>query len=132
MSSKRPSFKLYVKDFVAATGHMSCAERGAYITLLCTAWVSEPEATLPDDAEKLRRIAGADRDEWERIKANVLEKFEANERFPGRLMNKRLRETFEDAEEYADTMKERAKKGAAARWKKTAATAAGVREPDEE
>lgn len=133
----RPSFQLYVKDFLSSTAGMSCAEVGAYIRLLCSAWDSTPEATIPADSEKVRRIAGADPEEWEQISTAVLEKWGENNRFPGRLMNKRLRETFEEVDEYSGKLKatasERGKKGAAARWgkKPLEVNMDAVREEDE-
>jgi uncharacterized protein YdaU (DUF1376 family) len=116
---------------------MSCAEVGAYIRLLCSAWDSTPEATIPADSEKVRRIAGADPAEWEQISTAVLEKWGENKRFPGRLMNKRLRETFEEVDEYSGKLKatasERGRKGAAARWgtKPPDVNMQAVREEDE-
>lgn len=137
MKTNLPYFMLYTKDFISATSHMSPAEVGAYLRLLCAAWVAEPCATVPDDDEKLRRTAGADKEEWAQIKANVLEKFERDARFEGRLMNKRLRLTFEEFEEHREIQSRRGKKGAAKRWDKHEAgidpsIAQAVREQDEE
>jgi len=134
MSRKLPYFSFYTKDFVAATAGMSCAEVGAYIRLLAFAWGAEPEGTIPDNAdEQLRRIAGADKDEWHQIKGAVLAKFEKDERFEGRLMNKRLRITFEEVEEHKEKQSVRGRKGAAKRWNKhDTSIAQAVREQDEE
>jgi uncharacterized protein YdaU (DUF1376 family) len=108
---------------------MSLAEVGAYTRLLCLAWDQEPCATLPDDEEKIRRMAGADKDEWKTIREAVMDKFPKSEQFKGRRINKRLREQFDEVEEYAEKMSERGKKGASKRWAKTNP---GVAEPDEE
>ncbi len=114
--SNRPTFQFYVKDFTSGTADMSPAEVGCYIRLLCKAWDSNPCATIPDDDDKIRRITGADKEDWEKMRSTVMEKFEEDERFPGRLVNKRLRLTHEEADEHKEKMVERAKKGAAKRW----------------
>jgi uncharacterized protein YdaU (DUF1376 family) len=125
----RPTFQLYVKDFVAGTSMMSLAELGAYTRLLCLAWDQEPCATLPDDEEKIRRMAAADKDEWKDIREAVIAKFPKSDQFKGRRINKRLREQFDEVEEYADKMSKRGKKGADKRWHPTDP---GVKEEDEE
>jgi len=123
----RPSVQWYVKDFIMGTSMMSLAELGAYTRLLFLAWDQEPCATLPDDEEKIRRMANADKDEWKQIREAVMEKFPKSSQFKGRRINNRLREQFDEVEEYADKMSERGKKGAAKRW----GTAPGVKEEDE-
>jgi uncharacterized protein YdaU (DUF1376 family) len=130
--SKRPAFQFYAKDFLAGTAHMSCAEVGAYIRLLSHAWDSDPCGTIPVEEEQQRRLAGADIDEWQLIKKNVLAKFQEDERFKNRLVNLRLRITHEDADEHKDNMVNRAKKGAAARWQKKQHENPAVEEMDEE
>ncbi len=130
--SKRPAFQFYAKDFLAGTAHMSCAEAGAYIRLLAHAWDSNPCGTIPTDEGQQRRLAGADKDEWHQIRNIVLQKFEADERWEGRLVNRRLRITHEDAEEHKENMVSRAKKGAAARWQKKQERDPAIGEMDEE
>lgn len=137
----RPSFQFYVKDFVAGTSMMSLDELGAYIRLLCLAWDQEPCGTLPDDEEKIRRMASADKEQWSTIRAAVMEKFPASEQFDGRRINKRLREQFDEVEDFVQrtqkgqkkiptaTRSAAGKKGAAARW--GTSTNPGVREPDD-
>lgn len=121
MSEKKyPAYQHYAKDFLAGTADMSCAERGAYITLLDQAWDQSPVATLPMDDEKLRRMAGADKDEWQQIKLAVLPKFIKSEVFPGRYLNQRLRAYYEELLEHHEERSEKGKKGAAARWNKNA------------
>jgi uncharacterized protein YdaU (DUF1376 family) len=115
--AKYPAYQHYAKDFLAGTADMSCAERGAYITLLDQAWDQSPVATLPDSDEKLRRFAGADPDEWLKVKTSVLAKFTKDDRFPGRIVNDRLRAYYEELREHHEEMSERGKKGAAARHK---------------
>lgn len=123
MSEKKyPAYQHYAKDFLAGTADMSCAEVGAYIRLLDQAWDSSPVATLPMEDEKLRRLAGADKEEWVQIKTSVLAKFIKSEVFEGRYLNQRMRAYFEELQEHHDklseTASERGKKGAAKRWGK--------------
>ena len=117
MSYKPPAYQHYAKDFLAGTADMSCAEAGAYIRLLDHAWDGNPICTLPDNDDKLRRMAGADKDEWETIKLAVLPKFRKIEvdGYGARLVNDRLNEYFKELIEHHEAMSERGKKGAAAR-----------------
>jgi uncharacterized protein YdaU (DUF1376 family) len=117
-NNKPPAYQHYAKDFIAGTSDMSCAEVGAYIRLLDHAWDSDPIATLPDDDTKLRRLSGADPEEWAAIKKAVLLKFEKVDDLPGRLVNRRLRVLYEEREEFVQKASERGRKGAAARWAK--------------
>ena len=73
-SSKAPAFQFYARDWLAdgAVLAMSCAARGAYINLLAACWL---EGSLPSDPVALRRIAGADSDEWKEISDAVLARF---------------------------------------------------------
>jgi hypothetical protein len=83
---KPPAFQFYVKDYLSgAARRMTLPALGAYLNLLCTAWDSDPIATLPDDPEKLRRFAGASAEEWLPIKDEVMENFVAFEGDPNRL-----------------------------------------------
>lgn len=116
--TKYPAYQHYAKDFLSGTADMTCAEVGAYIRVLDQAWDSDPVGTLPDDDAKLRRLAGADPDEWKSIKTAVLAKFYKDDKFPGRLVNKRLRAYYIELEEHHEERTERAKRGAAARWGK--------------
>lgn len=111
---KYPAYQHYAKDFLAGTADMSIAERGAYITLLDQAWDQSPVATLPDDDTKLRRFAGADPEEWKVVRTAVLAKFNKDEKFPGRIVNLRLREYYLELREYHESKVEAAKK----RWEK--------------
>ena len=95
---------------------MSLTALGAYTNLLCVAWDSTPIATLPNDSEQLRRLAGATGPEWDSISAEVLVNFESNPDNPNRLVNKRLYEQWSELNSHTKTMVERAKKGAAKRW----------------
>ena len=99
---------LYVNDFIASTMVMSAAERGAYISLLCHAWIDDG---LTSDKAKLARLAGCDR-----IDLKVaLERFYLDE--SGRYRHKRMEEVREEVMEKRNKLTKAGKKGAEARWK---------------
>jgi uncharacterized protein YdaU (DUF1376 family) len=75
-----------VKDWIAATMHWPCAERGAYISFLAFQWVNH---FLPAEDVQLARIAGIELREFERIWSSVGQKFDSDERG---LFNIRLEE----------------------------------------
>ena len=56
--SRRPSFQFYPGDWLSSLSisTFSAAEVGAYIQLLCHAWLSE-DCGLPDDEQVLAQIS---------------------------------------------------------------------------
>jgi len=108
MKDKLFKMPLYVNDFIASTMVMSAAERGAYISLLCHAWIDDG---LTSDKAKLARLAGCDRIE---LKA-ALERFYLDE--AGRYRHKRMEEVREEVMENRKKLTKAGKKGAEARWK---------------
>lgn len=97
-----PMMPFMVKDWIAATLHMPCAERGAYISFLAFQWVNK---YLPAEDVQLARIAGIDILDFERIWATVGQKFDADERG---LFNIRL----EEHRKHALTLRAAHKRGA--------------------
>lgn len=71
-----PSFQFYPRDFLAdsAVRAMTLEARGAYISLLCTAWESDEPGVLPDDDEFLANVSDA-RDRWPALRAQVARAF---------------------------------------------------------
>jgi uncharacterized protein YdaU (DUF1376 family) len=110
-NQKPPAFQLYTKDFLASesVSLMTDQERGWYIFLLCHAWNSEPVGTLPNNLEKLRRLAGCDDQQaWDTQNTNVLCTFvEQGER----IVNNRLVEQFAGMEERRHFRSQNGKKG---------------------
>jgi uncharacterized protein YdaU (DUF1376 family) len=72
--SDYPYMNFWVKDWIAKTQHLTAAERGAYMSLLCIAWLL-PGCRLPNDNTKLFRWSGVGRPHWPRVKQAVLEGF---------------------------------------------------------
>jgi uncharacterized protein YdaU (DUF1376 family) len=62
MRHKAPAFQLYAGEWLSerAISLMTPAEEGAYIRLLCYAWL-EPDCALPDDDEVLAKISRLNR-----------------------------------------------------------------------
>ena len=106
-SRRPPAFQFYAKDWLSspAVRSMSLAAVGAYINLLATAWDSDPVASLPNDENRLWRLAGAvDRAEWDEISAEVMSNFEPEGK---RLVNRRLQEVFENMLRHSDAQRDR-------------------------
>jgi uncharacterized protein YdaU (DUF1376 family) len=81
----------FPRDYLAATRHMSLAERGVYTDLLWLQWENGP---LPDDAERLANMVGCQLAEFERLWQVVGRKFERTEQG---LLNRRLELHREEA-----------------------------------
>jgi uncharacterized protein YdaU (DUF1376 family) len=56
-------------DYWRDTGHLNAAEHGAYLNLLGAYWVSA--APLPDDDQRLCRMAKTTRAEWRKLRGTV-------------------------------------------------------------
>lgn len=97
MSAKPPFFPFYPKDFTGDELVMAmCTEGvGAYIRLLCAAWVASPPATIPDNDTVLARIAGLTPSRWSELKAEVLAPWSASK--DGRYTQERLAREYRKA-----------------------------------
>ena len=72
-----PYMPLYIGDYLADTGHLSAVEHGAYLLLLMHYWQrGEP---LPNDDERLRRIARVDHRVWSKVRRSVADFFDIDE-----------------------------------------------------
>lgn len=114
MASKPPYFPLYVKDFAADSKVelMSTEEVGAYILLLCKAWLEEPAGSLPANDKVLARWARLDLARWLDVKSAVLSPFFVGT--DGRWYQKRM---LKEVEKLHKISRSRAK-AADARWAK--------------
>ena len=81
---KAPSFQFYPRDFISdpAVMAMTLAERGAYITLICAAWLGEDPGVLSADDAILARLTQASPAEWRRVRPGVARAFDTESR-PG-------------------------------------------------
>lgn len=68
----RPWMPLYVADYLADTGHLTGAEHGAYLLLIMHYWAN---AGLPDDDDRLARIARMTDKQWVKSKPIIAEFF---------------------------------------------------------
>ncbi len=89
MATKSPAFQFYPDSWLSSLDItlMTPAEEGAYIRLLCHAWLS-PDCGLPTDSNALRtlsRLGSA----WSKSEALIKSKFREQD---GRLFNDRLLE----------------------------------------
>ena len=84
---KSPAFQFYPDSWLSSMtiALMTPAEEGAFIRLLCNAWL-QPDCGLPDDDNALAELSRL-RKAWPRSAALIRSKFEARE---GRLFNLRL------------------------------------------
>lgn len=69
---KRPWMPLYVADYLADTAHLTAAESGAYLHLIMHYWQT---GALPQESQKLARIAKMTDKEWAKSKATIAEFF---------------------------------------------------------
>ncbi len=84
--SDLPMMPFFVKDWMAATVHWACAERGAYISLLAFQWAN---GFVPADSAELARIAGVADADFDRVWSKIGAKFDGDEKG---LFNNRLEE----------------------------------------
>lgn len=106
----RPYFKLYPKHLLADedTQIMDATEFGAYVLLLCIAWHSEPPCTIPNDEERLSRLARLSPDEWADRRAIILAPWTEN---GDRFVQKRLLREFQEMEKAHATRSESGRLG---------------------
>lgn len=107
---KPPAFLFYAADFLTDTMAWSAEEVGAYLRLLCHAWINR---SVPDDLRRMAAICGVESESFERLWHEVLSsKFHKT---TYGLVNPRM----EKERAALGSRKERAEKAAAQRWQKT-------------
>jgi uncharacterized protein YdaU (DUF1376 family) len=70
--SSRPWMPFYVADYLSDTGHLNCAEHGAYLLLIFHYW---RRGSLPKEDERLASIASASLEQWLSMKPTISEFF---------------------------------------------------------
>lgn len=90
MPGKPPYFPLYPKDLLGddKVALMSTVAFGAYMRLLCIAWLQDDIGTLPNNDEALAQWAGLSSKAWRQVKDKVLAPFIAAP--DGRLYQRRM------------------------------------------
>lgn len=114
---KKPFFPFYPGDFLAAIGHWTNEEVGAYIRLLCFEWVN---GSIPEDHPRIGRIIGVHPDDFPELWAVVGPKFKPTGN--GGLVNVRLEVVRSEVEEISAKRSEAGKLGNALRWQKVSQT----------
>lgn len=114
--STHPYIPLYVDDYDAATAHLTVEEDGAYSRLLRLCWRT-PGCSLPNDHAWIARKIRLSAEDYERIAKPVIEEFFSLSR--GRLIQKRLRDEYEDISRKKSARKNAGKKGGDAKARKT-------------
>ena len=115
MRGKAPSFPFYPDVWLSATdiSLMTPAEEGAFIRLLCIAWL-EPDCGLPDDDKILAKLSRLNRS-WNRVSGRkLLSKFRSEN---GRLYNDRLLEEWRKRLEWKEKSSQGGRKSAQAKRK---------------
>jgi uncharacterized protein YdaU (DUF1376 family) len=114
-----PSFQLYVRDWLTgqATTRMTAEQKGAFIDLLCHAWPARPPCTLPNDDVVLARLSGLGA-RWKKVGGLVRAQFSVGT--DGLLRNRKQQEIYRELLEFRARKSELGRKGATARWRRTA------------
>lgn len=81
-----PMMPFFIKDWIAATVHLTDAERGAYVSLLAFQWVN---GKVPPDVSQLARIMGTPDEEFQKRWSSLASKFDGDAQG---LFNSRLEE----------------------------------------
>lgn len=107
---KRPSFQFYPADWLSDNNVMAmdATERGAYIHLLSTMWLTK-DCSLDNNEEKLARIAQVDKV----VIRSILHCFKV---VNNRLYHERLNREIDKQNTYKKACSEAGKKGMKSRW----------------
>lgn len=112
-ADKLPHFPCYPSDLLASCSAMSAAEFGAYFRLLCHCWMSGGLPAKRDD--ELRRMAGAERDEWPALWEAIAPRFTLAD---GRYTQRRMEAERAKAVALVERRRAGGKLTAAKRWAK--------------
>lgn len=110
---KPPAFQFYPDSWLSSTdiSLMTPAEEGAYIRLLCHAWLQD-DCGIPDDDDALAVLSRLGR-AWKKSAPKIRAKFDARD---GRLFNDRLARERVKQEEHRKAQSDSGKRGAEIRW----------------
>lgn len=102
---------IYWGDYLRDTAHLSAAEHGAYLLLIGHYWTSG--IAIPDDDDKLRRIARMERPEWKKARATLAAFFKVQD---GYWYHGRIELELIGWQAKKDRNKQRASTAASKRW----------------
>lgn len=110
-----PWFKVYAAETLSDERFQGWTvdERGAWFTLLLTAW---REGSIPGDMASLARLLHVDASAMRSLWSAIGDRFIPHPDVPGRLTSPRLEMEREDAEKLREKKSEAGKKGATSRW----------------
>lgn len=108
---KPPAFQTFAADYYMDTNHWTTHEMGMYQRLLLTQWVN---GGLPNDEERLARIAGCSLKKFQKGWTIVKVKFIQNGN--GFLINKKMEEIREEQRQYIESQREKGLRSAKKRW----------------
>lgn len=111
--AKQPFLPLFFGDFLASTATWDGEEQALYLLLLGYQWASGP---LPEDPQKLARMARYEPKRFQKLWGTVGQKFIAVD---SGLLNERLEEHRQKANELAEVASARGRAGARKRWGNT-------------
>lgn len=108
-----PAFQFYASDFLGdpAVIAMTLEERGAYITLLCIAWMQEG---ISADTDTIRRMLHATPRRFERMWPAIESCWKSNGN--GRLVNPRMEKVRTEQRKYLESRSRAGKLGMKKRW----------------
>lgn len=113
MSESPPAYQYYARDFAASTAWWDPYEVGCYQRLLNAQWEAG-ELGLPEEVDRLRIVAGASEEPFQRAWSSVL-----SQKFPicedGRRRNPRLERVRQQAISFREQRSKAGKASAAAR-----------------
>lgn len=101
---------LNVADFIKDTQHLSPAERGAYMSLICHAWLND--GAIVNDPKRVFRLTGLSPREWAVSRDTILEFFTVVD---GSYRQKRVDQELEKARKLIEQKRAAGKASAAAR-----------------
>jgi uncharacterized protein YdaU (DUF1376 family) len=118
-------FDFDAADFLSSpdVASMTATEIGQYVLLLCAAWLSGKDATLPNDPKVLAKLARAPRG----VSLRVMEKFKVCSTKADLIYNSRLSQEWDAAQDRAQRRHEKARNAAKSLWVKRAQSMPGAR-----
>lgn len=113
MTRGSPRMPWFPRDYIAATRHLTLAERGAYSDLLFLSWEM---GRLPSSSARLARLLGCTAEEFAEVWPAIAGKFTECLDGSGTLVNPRLEEHRKQYLEFKRKQSDAGKRTADMRW----------------